>query len=53
MSQMPRAKLIAVGNPFWRDDAAGIVVARRVRAAAPAGVEVVELVRQLPYARPR
>jgi hydrogenase maturation protease len=43
MSQMPRAKLIGVGNPFWRDDAAGIEVARRVRAATPAGVEVVEL----------
>ena len=43
MRQAPRAKLIAVGNPFWRDDAAGLAVARRVRAAAPAGVEVVEL----------
>jgi hydrogenase maturation protease len=43
MRPAPRAKLIAVGNPFWRDDAAGIAVARRVRAAAPAGVEVVEL----------
>jgi hydrogenase maturation protease len=43
MSAALRAKLIAVGNPFWRDDAAGIAVARRVRAAAPAGVEVVEL----------
>jgi hydrogenase maturation protease len=43
MSQVPRAKLIAIGNPFWRDDAAGIAVARQVRAAAPASVEVVEL----------
>jgi hydrogenase maturation protease len=43
MTQLPRAKLIAIGNPFWRDDAAGIAVARQVRAAAPAGVEVVEL----------
>lgn len=43
MTQIPRAKLIAIGNPFWRDDAAGIAVARQVRAAAPAGVEVVEL----------
>jgi hydrogenase maturation protease len=43
LNPTPHARLIAVGNPFWRDDAAGLAVARRVRAAAPAGVEVVEL----------
>lgn len=34
--------MIGVGNDFRRDDAAGLEVARRVRAAAPAGVQVVE-----------
>jgi hydrogenase maturation protease len=34
--------VIGVGNDFRRDDAAGLEVARRVRAAAPAGVQVVE-----------
>jgi hydrogenase maturation protease len=43
MSKPPRAKLIAIGNPFWRDDAAGLAVARRVRAAALDGVDVIEL----------
>ncbi|HZD75178.1 MAG TPA: hydrogenase maturation protease [Actinomycetota bacterium] len=43
MTHTPHPRLIAVGNPFWRDDAAGLAVARRVRAAATAGVEVVEL----------
>jgi hydrogenase maturation protease len=35
--------LIGVGNPDRGDDAAGLAVARRVRAAAPAGVRVSEL----------
>jgi hydrogenase maturation protease len=43
MSPTPHARLIAVGNPFWRDDGAGIAVAQRVRAAAPPGVDIVEL----------
>lgn len=43
MNPTPHPRLIAVGNPFWRDDAAGIAVARLVRAAAPASIEVVEL----------
>lgn len=34
--------VIGVGNDFRRDDAAGLEVARRVRAAAPAGVRVLE-----------
>lgn len=34
--------VIGVGNDFRRDDAAGLEVARRVRAAAPAGVQVLE-----------
>jgi hydrogenase maturation protease len=34
--------VIGVGNPLRRDDAAGLEVARRVRAAAPSGVTVVE-----------
>ncbi len=38
-----RVKLIGLGNPRRHDDAAGIEVARRVRAAAPADVEVFEL----------
>jgi hydrogenase maturation protease len=33
--------VIGVGNAFRRDDAAGIVVAERLSAAAPAGTEVV------------
>jgi hydrogenase maturation protease len=35
--------LIGVGNPDRGDDAAGLAVARRIRAAAPAGVTVSEL----------
>ncbi|HEX6234050.1 MAG TPA: hydrogenase maturation protease [Jiangellaceae bacterium] len=34
--------VIGVGNDFRRDDAAGLEVARRVRAAAPTGVRVLE-----------
>lgn len=34
--------VIGVGNPYRGDDGAGIAVARRVAAAAPAGVTVVE-----------
>jgi hydrogenase maturation protease len=34
--------VIGVGNDFRRDDAAGLEVARRVQAAAPTGVRVVE-----------
>ena len=35
--------VIGIGNPDRGDDAAGIAVAGRVRAAAPAGVTVIEL----------
>jgi len=35
--------VIGIGNPDRGDDAAGLAVARTVRAAAPAGVTVVEL----------
>ncbi len=37
-----RIVVIGVGNPFRRDDGAGPAVAAVVRAAAPAGVEVLE-----------
>ena len=35
--------VIGIGNPDRGDDAAGLAVARTVRAAAPAGVTVIEL----------
>jgi hydrogenase maturation protease len=35
--------VIGIGNPDRGDDAVGLVVARRVRAAAPAEVAVIEL----------
>jgi hydrogenase maturation protease len=35
--------VIGIGNPDRGDDAAGLAVARKVRAAAPAGVAVIEL----------
>jgi hydrogenase maturation protease len=35
--------VIGVGNPDRGDDAAGLAAARHVRAAAPAGVTVIEL----------
>ena len=35
--------VIGIGNPDRGDDAAGLAVAGRVRAAAPAGVTVIEL----------
>src|SRR6266540_3720586 len=38
-----RVKLIGLGDPLRPDDAAGIEVARRVRAAAPTDVDVIEL----------
>jgi hydrogenase maturation protease len=34
--------VIGVGNPWRRDDAAGLMVARRLRGALPEGVEVLE-----------
>jgi hydrogenase maturation protease len=37
-----RAVVIGVGNDYRRDDAAGLAVARRVRALAPDDVAVVE-----------
>jgi hydrogenase maturation protease len=37
-----RRLVVGVGNDLRGDDAAGLEVARRVRLAAPAGVEVVE-----------
>jgi hydrogenase maturation protease len=39
---MPVLHVIGVGNPFRRDDGAGVAVARRLRAAALPGVVVVE-----------
>jgi hydrogenase maturation protease len=38
----PRIVVIGVGNPFRGDDGAGPEVARRVRAATPSWVDVVE-----------
>jgi hydrogenase maturation protease len=38
-----RVKLIGIGDPLRSDAAAGIEVARRVRAAAPSDVDVIEL----------
>ena len=38
-----RARVIGVGNPLRGDDAAGLLVARRVRELAGAEMEVVEL----------
>ena len=38
----PQIIVIGVGNPFRRDDGAGPEVARRVRAATPSWVDVVE-----------
>jgi hydrogenase maturation protease len=35
--------VVGIGNPDRGDDAAGLAVASRVRAAAPAGVTVIEL----------
>ena len=35
--------VIGIGNPDRGDDAAGLAVARQVRATAPAGVTVIEL----------
>lgn len=37
-----RALVVGVGNEFRGDDAAGLLVAREVRKAAPAGVAVTE-----------
>jgi hydrogenase maturation protease len=34
--------VIGVGNPWRRDDAAGLAVARRLRGTLPAGVELLE-----------
>jgi hypothetical protein len=39
--------VIGIGNPDRGDDAVGLAVAGRVRAAAPAGVTVIELARAL------
>ncbi len=36
-------RVIGIGNPLRGDDAAGLLVARRVREIAPAQVEVIEL----------
>jgi hydrogenase maturation protease len=36
------ALIVGVGNPYRGDDAAGLLVARRLREACPAGVRVVE-----------
>jgi len=38
-----RRLLIGMGNPLRGDDAAGLLVARAVRAARPAGLDVLEL----------
>lgn len=35
-------RIIGIGNDFRRDDAAGLVVARALKARAPAGCEVLE-----------
>jgi hydrogenase maturation protease len=38
----PRVVAIGVGNEYRRDDAVGLIVARRLRALAPDGVAIVE-----------
>lgn len=38
----PRVVVIGAGNPYRRDDGAGREVARRLRARAPAGVEILD-----------
>ena len=38
----PRTLIIGLGNEYRRDDAVGLVVARRVREAAPESVRVLE-----------
>jgi hydrogenase maturation protease len=38
-----RVVVIGVGNPYRRDDAAGLVVAQRLRQIAPGHVTVIEL----------
>jgi len=38
----PRLKVIGVGNEWRGDDAAGLLVVRRLQAAAPPGVEIFE-----------
>ena len=38
-----RARVIGVGNPLRGDDAAGLLVARRVRELAGSAIEVIEL----------
>jgi hydrogenase maturation protease len=35
--------VIGIGNPWGHDDAAGVELARRLRAAAPDGISVIEL----------
>jgi len=37
-----RARVVAVGNRWRRDDGAGLEVARRLRGVLPAGVELLE-----------
>lgn len=41
-SGRPRTLIIGLGNEYRRDDAVGLVVARRLREAAPEPVQVVE-----------
>jgi hydrogenase maturation protease len=38
-----RVVVVGVGNPYRRDDAAGLVVAQRLRQEAPSHVTVIEL----------
>jgi hydrogenase maturation protease len=38
----PRTLIVGVGNPYRADDAAGLHVARRLRAVCPPAVEIVE-----------
>ncbi|MCL6475617.1 MAG: hydrogenase maturation protease [Firmicutes bacterium] len=39
---MHKAIVIGIGNPYRRDDGAGIAVVRRIRLLAPRDVEVIE-----------
>jgi hydrogenase maturation protease len=41
-AEHPDALIIGIGNEYRRDDGAGLVVARRLRGQAPAGVSIME-----------
>jgi hydrogenase maturation protease len=42
VSEGPRALIVGIGNPYRADDAVGLHAARRLRAACPPSVTVIE-----------